>query len=118
MQPGNESLAVDQRRIPRLLKQFKLKTEVNLRQDSSGNYSVLEVIAPDRPGLLSIIAAVFVELDISLQNARITTLGERVEDLFHITAGGGMPIVDESHQTTLKQRIKEELDYHIDKVAV
>ncbi len=118
MQPGNESLAVDQRRIPRLLKQFKLKTEVNLRQDSSGNYSVLEVIAPDRPGLLSIIAAVFVELDISLQNARITTLGERVEDLFHITAGGGMPIVDEGHQTTLKQRIKEELDYHIDKVAV
>jgi [protein-PII] uridylyltransferase len=118
MQPGSESLTVNQRRTPRLLKQFKLKTEVHLRQDSSGDYSVLEVTTPDRPGLLSIIAEVFVDLDISLQNARITTLGERVEDVFHITDGEGKPIGDENQQTVLQQRIKDELDYHIDKVAV
>ena len=116
MQPGSASPAPGQRRTPRLLKQFVLKTEVNLRED--GNHSILEVITPDRPGLLSIIANIFVDMDIILQNAKITTLGERVEDVFHITNGDGKPIRDEMQQTILEQRIKDELDHHIEKVAV
>ena len=117
MQPGNASVGLSQRRTPRLLKQFVLKTEVHLREDSTGDHSILEVITPDRPGLLSIIANIFVDLDIILQNAKITTLGERVEDVFHITDEGGNPIRDETLQAVLEQRIKDELDYHIDKVA-
>ncbi|MCH8258392.1 MAG: ACT domain-containing protein [Proteobacteria bacterium] len=117
MQPGNASVGLSQRRTPRLLKQFVLKTEVHLREDSTGDHSILEVITPDRPGLLSIIANIFVDLDIVLQNAKITTLGERVEDVFHITDEGGNPIRDETLQAVLEQRIKDELDYHIDKVA-
>jgi [protein-PII] uridylyltransferase len=118
MHPGTASLAPAQRRTPRLLKQFKLKTEVTIRTDASGDHSILEVIAPDRPGLLSIIASIFVSLNISLLNARITTLGERVEDLFHITNACGEPITSELDMTELQQRIQDELDEHIDKVAI
>ena len=113
-----KQLTTNQRRIPRLLKQFTFKTEVILRTDASGEHSILEVIAADRPGLLSIIANIFVDLNISLLNARITTLGERVEDLFHITDGQGKPITTEENQTVLQQRIRDELDYHIEKIAV
>lgn len=118
MQPGSKSLTTSRRRTPRLLKQFKVKTEVTIRTDAGGEHTILEVISPDRPGLLSIIANIFVDLDISLLNARITTLGERVEDLFHITDGDGKPITTEQNQAILRQRIRDELDYHIDKVAV
>lgn len=118
MQPGTNSLTTSKRRIPRLLKQFKLKTEVTIRTDANGEHSILEVVAPDRPGLLSIIANIFMDLDITLLNARITTLGERVEDLFHITDGNGNPITIEDNRAVLLQRIRDELDYHIDKVAV
>lgn len=118
MQPGTKIPPTSQRRIPRLLKQFKYKTEVTIRTDAGGEHSILEVIAPDRPGLLSIIANIFVDLNILLLNARITTLGERVEDLFHITGGDGKPITSEKNQIILRQRIGDELDYHIEKIAI
>jgi [protein-PII] uridylyltransferase len=118
MQPNTKQVTTNQRRVPRLLKQFKLKTEVILRTDASGEHTILEVIAADRPGLLSIIANIFVDLDISLLNARITTLGERVEDLFHITDQEGKPITTEENQAVLQRRIRDELDYHIEKIAV
>ena len=118
MQPNMKQTTTSQRRIPRVLKQFKLRTEVILRTDAGGDHTILEVITADRPGLLSIIANIFVDLDISLLNARITTLGERVEDLFHITDGNGKPITSEEIQAILQQRIRDELDYHIEKIAV
>ena len=115
--PGGIAPNPNQKRVSRSLKQFKLKTEVIMRLDKNGEHSILEVISPDRPGLLSIIANIFVDLDITLLNARITTLGERVEDVFHITGGDGKPITDDNHQLILQQRIKDELDYHVEKIA-
>lgn len=106
------------RRTPRLLKQFRLKTEVTIRQDPRLPQTVLEVVTPDRPGLLAIVASVFVEFDINLVTARITTLGERVEDVFYITDRNGQPIIDETFQQRLKSRIAEELDEHVEKIAV
>lgn len=106
------------RRTSRALKQFPFKTEVRISLDPSGLHTILEVVAPDRPGLLSIIARIFVELDIYLLTARITTLGERVEDVFHIISDSGLPITDEADQQRLRQHIKEALDSHVEQIAV
>ncbi len=118
MDPDAKPLNPTQRRIPRHLRQFNLKTEVTIRTDASGDHSIVEVIAPDRPGLLSIIANIFISLNISLLNARVTTLGERVEDLFHITNGRGEPITDRDDVEILEQRIRNELDYHVENVGL
>jgi [protein-PII] uridylyltransferase len=56
--------------------------------------TVLELTAPDRPGLLARVGGIFLEFDLSLQNAKIATLGERVEDVFFITDAHNQPLSD------------------------
>ena len=83
------------RRIPRRLKHFQRPTEAHLSNETELPWSVLRVIASDRPGLLARLGIIFVELGINVHSAKITTLGERVEDLFYIVATtvcrSGMP---------------------------
>ena len=45
---------------------------------------MLSVTAGDRPGLLYGIAKVLSQYDVNLHTAKITTLGERAEDVFLI----------------------------------
>jgi [protein-PII] uridylyltransferase len=99
-------------RTPRLLKSFAFKTDVQTSLDENKNLTVLEVQTPDRPGLLSIIANVFVDMDIHLHNAKITTLGDRVEDLFYITDSNTQPLTD---TTELANKICQELDHRIER---
>ncbi len=73
------------RRIPRRLKQFQRPTEAHLSNDPEQQWSVLRVVASDRPGLLARLGIIFVELGINVHSAKITTLGERVEDVFYIS---------------------------------
>ena len=95
------------RRTARRLVPFPMATEVNIRQAPHLAQSVLEVIAPDRPGLLAVIAKVLVEADINLVTAKITTLGERVEDIFYITDQAGKPITDPQQQLALHDLLQE-----------
>jgi [protein-PII] uridylyltransferase len=72
--------------------------------------TVLELVALDRPGLLAEIGCVFLDNNVLLQNARIATLGERVEDVFYITDANGEMIKDPDLCERLKQSIKDLLD--------
>ncbi len=95
------------RRTPRLLKPFAFNTEVTVSHDDVNQWTVLGVVCPDRPGLLSAIANIFVDLSIFLHSAKITTLGERVDDVFYITTESGGLVCDTD---SLAQRIRDELD--------
>ena len=106
------------RRTPRALKQFGFKTEVRMSHDFTNEQTILEVVTPDRPGLLAIIANIFVDMDIVLQSAKITTLGERVEDVFYIVDKKNMPISYPDLGEIIKDRIREELDHYVREVAV
>lgn len=107
---------VQNRRTPRVLKQFKQKTQVAISQDDE--QTALDVITPDRPGLLAIVANIMMDLDINLISARITTLGERVEDVFYICDLNGDQITDPELIQELQDRICRELDHHVEAVAV
>jgi [protein-PII] uridylyltransferase len=73
----------------------------------------LQVITPDRPGLLAKIANIFSRYDLVLYNAKISTLGERVEDTFYLRTSDNRPIEDEVLIENLKQTIRNELDSRI-----
>jgi [protein-PII] uridylyltransferase len=97
------------RRIPRQLKYFTSPTRTSISNDLSHEHTILEIFSPDRPGLLALLARIFAESKIELVTAKITTLGERVEDVFFITDSEGNRISDpklcEELQTTIQQRL-------------
>jgi len=106
---------VVKRRTPRQLKQFTMSTSTSISNDIIGAYTVLEVISPDRSGFLATIAQVFMEEEIVVQNARISTLGERVEDVFFITDVNGKPLSDPALCEELQDKIRRRLDRQIKK---
>ena len=71
-------------RISRRVKSFPITPRVTLRPDERAQRWLLGVSASDRSGLLFSIARVLARHHINLQLAKITTLGERVEDTFLI----------------------------------
>ena len=107
--PENFPLLV-KRHTPRQLKHFTLPTQVYISNDPSNLRTLIEVITPDRPGLLARIGRIFVEFDLWLQNAKIATLGERVEDVFFVTLQDGSPLADPELCHRLEARLCDELD--------
>ncbi|MEP7101064.1 MAG: ACT domain-containing protein, partial [Burkholderiales bacterium] len=75
-------------RISRRVKSFPITPRVTLRPDERAQRWLLGVSASDRSGLLYSIARVLARHHINLQLAKITTLGERVEDTFLIDGPG------------------------------
>jgi [protein-PII] uridylyltransferase len=71
-------------RVSRRVKSFPIAPRVDLRPDEKAQRWLLTVSASDRAGLLYLIARVLARHRINLQLAKVTTLGERVEDTFLI----------------------------------
>jgi len=74
-------------RVSRQARHFAIEPVVNLRPDEKGQRFILSITAGDRPGLLYRIARVLGEHQVNLQTAKITTLGERAEDVFLVDGG-------------------------------
>ncbi len=101
---------VIKKRTPRALKQFPTPTRTHMHTPTDAQYSILEVISPDRHSLLATIGHIFLEHDIILSNAKISTLGERVEDVFFISDSNNNPITDPERCHALQQDICNTLD--------
>ncbi|WP_395702423.1 [protein-PII] uridylyltransferase [Aquabacterium sp.] len=71
-------------RVSRRVKSFPITPRVSLRPDERAQRWLLSVSASDRSGLLYAIARVLAQHHVNLQLAKVTTLGERVEDTFLI----------------------------------
>lgn len=69
-------------RAARQAKHFPLTPEVAIRHSRVAPYFELSITCADRPGLLSAIARALHQANINLHDARITTLGNRAEDVF------------------------------------
>ncbi len=101
--------AIIQRRVPRQLKHFAFAPQVIISNDASRPVTVLELTSPDRPGLLARIGKIFLDFDLSLQNAKIATLGERVEDVFFVTDAHNQPLSDPDLCARLQEAIIQQL---------
>ena len=75
-------------RLSRQVRHFPITPQVSIRADDAGRHYILSLTAADRPGLLFGVAEVLARYGISVQTAKIATLGERVEDTFLLNGGG------------------------------
>lgn len=71
-------------RVSRRVKSFPIPPRVDLRPDERAQHWLLSISASDRVGLLYSIARVLARHKLNLQLAKVSTLGERVEDTFLI----------------------------------
>jgi [protein-PII] uridylyltransferase len=97
------------RRPARQLKHFTVPTTVRFSEDTRNARTIMEVIATDRPGILSQIATAMRFCGVRLQNAKIATFGERVEDIFYLATLDNAPISDPVKIECLRRSICEAL---------
>ncbi len=71
-------------RVSRRVKSFPMAPRVDLKPDEKAQRWLLSISASDRVGLLYSVARVLAKHKLNLQLAKVTTLGERVEDTFLI----------------------------------
>ena len=78
-----------------------LTPEIRIFPDDKGTHFILEIVAGDRPGLLSRIAYVLASANVNVESAKINTLGERAEDVFLLD---GARLHDEAALLKLEHR--------------
>ncbi len=96
-----------QGRVSRQVKHMPITPRVSITPSASSANHLLEVVAGDRPGLLSKLAHVFLEHNVALHTARINTLGNRAEDIFLISAKAGEKLSEENVKALAKDLLAQ-----------
>ncbi|MDX1499139.1 MAG: [protein-PII] uridylyltransferase, partial [Woeseiaceae bacterium] len=87
------------RTAPRRVRMFKTPTTVDFGADTPDGRSVMEIVAADRPGLLSKVGKTLMAERVDIDAAKIMTIGERAEDVFHVSTQTGGPLSEEDCET-------------------
>jgi [protein-PII] uridylyltransferase len=96
LQQSEDTAMIVTRRAPRQVRMFSTPTQVNFTLDARNKRTILELIAADRPGLLSEVGKVFKAEHVAINGAKIMTVGERAEDVFYVTDTAGRLLKDEA----------------------
>lgn len=94
------------KRVSRRVRSFPVAPRVSLRPDEKAQRWLLAISASDRAGLLYLVARVLARHKLSVQLAKISTLGERVEDSFLIQ---GPELQDSARQIQIETELLREL---------
>lgn len=94
-------------RVNRQVKLMPLPTQA-VFSEVADDYYQLEISTGDKPGLLAKLAHYFLVNDIEVHNAKINTMGNRVEDTFLISAQNGQKLAQEKIKL-LKETIQENI---------
>jgi [protein-PII] uridylyltransferase len=84
--------------------------EVSAHNDASDFFTVIEVGAPDRLGLLFDITRTFAELDLDVHIAKVATYGGRVVDAFYVRDALGRKLEDPSQLGEIEEALRERLE--------
>ena len=98
-----------ERTMPRSHRYFSTETVVRFEQRPGKDLTVVNIIAADRPGLLARIGHAFIENKIRIHKAKIATVGEQVDDTFHITNINNQPLLEEDACQALRASLIEHL---------
>ena len=89
----------------RVARHISFPTRIQFSNSPGSEYTMMEIRAQDRPGLLYLVVRTLLLHKVRLLSAKITTSGARAEDVFFIVDRDSNPISDEAIQDSLKQEI-------------
>jgi [protein-PII] uridylyltransferase len=84
-------------------------TQVEIDTATSDRFTIVEVFADDRPGLLYTIARTLFELDLSVAAARIATSLDQVADVFYVVDRGGSKVEDPARLERIRKALLERI---------
>jgi [protein-PII] uridylyltransferase len=88
----------------------QLPTQVRVDNHTSDRFTILDIFAADRQGLLYAIARTLFEAGLSVGVAKISTHLDQVVDVFYVTDAEGSKIVDEGRLDEIRRRLLEEIE--------
>jgi len=98
---------------PRSASRTQRDVQVLVDNEASSFATVVEVHAPDDIGLLAMVTRSFAELDLDVSQAIVSTLGDRVVDVFYLRDATGSRLTDphaiDSLRATLQARLTREV---------
>jgi len=97
------------RKLPRRLRHFNSRMRIRFSGSGGSEMTLMDLECADRPGLLSQVSAVMVSCGIRIHDAKIATMGDRVEDAFIISDQHNAALSTEM-RTELKQALKQTLE--------
>jgi len=106
---SDDDVAEVTRVLPRQARMFTTKASVDFNRETTRGLTVMELVAADRPGLLSIVGKVFIDQGIEIDAAKVMTIGERAEDVFYISDEAGAALGDEA-KSRLRERLIDAID--------
>ena len=103
-------------RLPtgRLLPAHRRPTEVRVDNETSGQFTILDVFADDRQGLLYVISSAIFRLGLSVHAARISTRVDQVVDVFYVTESVGGKVTEHGRIEAIRSAIAQEIDRFLD----
>jgi len=95
---------------PSKIKKIKAPIRVYIDNDTSDDFTILEVNCKNAPGVLFKITQSISKLNLQIYNASISTYGTRVTDIFYVKDLFGQKIIDEIKIKQIRNNLLEVLN--------
>ncbi len=97
-------------KLTRPLPKVKDATEVRIDNETSDGFTIVDVFADDRQGLLYVITNAIFQLGHSIHAARISTRLDQVADVFYITDQRGKKLDDHDQLERLRRGVEQAIE--------
>jgi [protein-PII] uridylyltransferase len=85
-------------------------TRVQVDNNASDAFTILDIFTIDRPGLLFTISRTLFELGLSVSRAKISTFLDQVVDVFYVTDRQGQKVQDRKRLEEIRHRLLEVIE--------
>jgi len=106
-------------RLPRVraLPHGTQPTQVEIDNETSDGFTIIDVFATDVQGLLYVITRTLFDLGLSIHSSKIATRLDQIVDVFYVQGPAGGKIVDSERVAHIRQRLTEAVDTYVANAA-
>jgi [protein-PII] uridylyltransferase len=104
-------------KLTRPMPKAREETEVRIDNETSDGFTIIDVFADDRQGLLYVITNAIFQLGLSIHAARISTRLDQVADVFYVTDLHGKKLDDHGQVERLRTGIEKAIENFLEAKA-